>query len=286
MISNYAYQKELMQARIDIKTCETMLENIIVEGTSCSPFESEIIVNKAKEVFCIGEYSETRTLKPGQMMWLAVSADEGPGKEISKCKMKRVVLTFIDLKEDEEVYRQYGLGAKRQAQILRMTIEAMEQGAYLTQEDLSRILGSDVKTVRNDIKKLKSEGITVPTRGQQKDIGPGITHREKAVKLFLEGKEPLEIGRAIKHTLRSVERYVDTFCRVVFCHEKMKNNLQTALVVGVSTSLVNKYLDLYDNYSKNDEYKERLESIKLRGKAYWDNIDFKKNASPSKRRGQ
>lgn len=286
MISNYAYQKELMQARIDIKTCETMLENLIKEGTSCSPFESEIIVDKAKEVFCIGEYSETRTLKPGQMMWLAVSADEGPGKEITKCKMNRVVLTYVDLKEDEELYRLYGLGAKRQAQILRMTTEAMEQGAYLTQEDLSRILGSDVKTVRNDIRKLKSEGITVPTRGQQKDIGPGITHREKAVKLFLEGKEPLEIGRAIKHTLRSVERYVDTFCRVVFCHEKMKNNLQTALVVGVSTSLVNKYLDLYEHYSKNDDHKEHLEAIKQRGKAYWDNIDFKKKASPSKRRGK
>jgi hypothetical protein len=286
MISNYANQKELMQARIDIKTCETMLENIIINGTSCSPFESEIIVDKAKEVFCIGEYAETRTMNPGQIIWLAVTASEGPGKEIAKCKMKRVTLTFMDIKEDEEVYREYGLGARRQAQILRMTTEAMEQGAYLTQEDLSRILGSDVKTIRNDIKKLKLVGTIVPTRGQQKDIGPGITHREKAVKLFLEGKEPLEIGRAIKHTLRAVERYVDTFCRVVFCHEKMKNNLQTAMIVGVSTSLVEKYLDINDEYSKKDEYKERLESIKLRGKAYWDNIDFKKNASPSTRRGK
>lgn len=286
MVSNYANQKELMQARIDIKTCETMLGNIIINGTSCSPFESEIIVNKAKEVFCIGEYTETRTLNPGQIIWLAVKACEGPGKEIAKCKMERVILTFIDIKEDEEIYREYGLSAKRQAQILRMTTEAMEQGAYLTQEDLSKILGSDVKTIRNDIKKLKEDGTIVPTRGQQKDIGPGVTHREKAVKLFLEGKEPLEIGRAIKHTLRSVERYVDTFCRVVFCHEKMKDKLQTALVVGVSTSLVNKYLDINDEYSQKSEYTERLESIKLRGKAYWDNIDFKKNASQSKRRGQ
>ena len=284
MVTNYAYQKELMQARIDVKTCENMLETIINNGTSCSPFESEIIVDRAKEVFCIGEYRETTTLKPGQIVWLAVAASEGPGKEIAKCAMKRVVLTYVDMKEDEAVYRNYGLGAKRQVQILRMTTEAMEQGAYLTQEDLSRILGSDVKTVRNDIKKLKSEGVTVPTRGQQKDIGPGITHREKAVKLFLEGKEPLEIARAIKHTLRSIERYVDTFCRVIFCHEKMKNNLQTALVVGASTSLVEKYLDIYAEYSKKDDYKERLESIKQRGKAYWDTIDFKKNSSPNRRR--
>jgi Fic family protein len=84
------------------------------------------------------------------------AADEGLGKEISKRAMKRVILTNIDSKEDEEVHLQYGLGAKRQAQILRVTIEAMEQGAYLTQEDLSRIPGSDMKTVRNDIKKLKA----------------------------------------------------------------------------------------------------------------------------------
>ena len=66
-----------------------------------------------------------------------------------------------------------------------------DQGAYLTQEDLSKILGSDVRTIRRDIYELKKQDIIVPTRGQQKDIGPTITHREKAVKLFLEGKEPL-----------------------------------------------------------------------------------------------
>jgi hypothetical protein len=102
MISNYAHQKELMQARIDIKTCETMLENIIVKSTGCSPFECEIIVNKAKEVFCNDEYSETRTLNPGQVGLAA--ADECPGKEISKHAMKRVVLTNINSKKDKEVW--------------------------------------------------------------------------------------------------------------------------------------------------------------------------------------
>jgi hypothetical protein len=134
MISNYARQKESMQARIDIKTRETMLENIIVKGTDCSPFESEIIVNKAKEVFCNDKYSETRTLNPGQVGLAAV--DKCPGKEISKHAMKHVVLTNIISKKDKEVWLQHGLGAKLQVQILRMTIEAMEQGA-LTREDLS-----------------------------------------------------------------------------------------------------------------------------------------------------
>jgi hypothetical protein len=32
MLSNYAHQKELMQARIDLKTHETLLENIIYKN--------------------------------------------------------------------------------------------------------------------------------------------------------------------------------------------------------------------------------------------------------------
>jgi hypothetical protein len=105
-----------------------------------------------------------------------------------------------------------------------------------------------------------------------------------AVKLFLEGKEPVEIGREIKHSLHAVERYIDTFARVVFCQNKVKNTLQTALVVGISVSLVNEYLSLKDEYIKKPEYQETLSHIEEKGKAYWDNIDFKKNASQQRRR--
>lgn len=294
MISNYQHQKELMQARFDIKTCETMLANIIKDGTSCSPFESYVIVDKAKEVFCIGEHFEGRVLEAGQIVWHAVSFSEPPGKPLKKSQMKRIILTYIDQKADMEVYREYGLGARREVQILRMTTEAMEQGALLTQEDLAHILGSDVKTIRSDIRRIREEGVIVPTRGQQKDIGPGITHREKAhrekaIRLFLEGKEPLEIGRSIKHSLKSVERYIETFCRVVYCHKHLgemlpSSILQTAFIVGVSTSLVNRYLDLKREYSTKDEYKGCLGLIESRGKVYFDASDLKKNALQRERR--
>lgn len=285
MIQNYNHQKELMQARLDIKTCETMFINIINQGTSCSPFESQIIARKAKEVYCIGEYSEGRILQPGQMVWLAVSANEPAGKAMEDCQMKRIIITYID-SGDEKVHKLYGLSAKRKVQILRLTTEAKDQETYLTQEDLSKILGSDVRTIRRDIYELKKQNIIVPTRGQQKDIGPTITHREKAVKLFLEGKEPLEIANAIKHTLHAVERYVDTFARVVFCQRQVHNTLQTALVIGISVSQVNTYLSIKEEYIKKQEYEERLEEIETKGKVYWDNIDFKKKSLQQERRGK
>jgi len=46
-------------------------------------------------------------------------------------------------KEDAEVRRQYGPSAKRQQQILRISVEAQDQQALLSQEDLAEILGCE-----------------------------------------------------------------------------------------------------------------------------------------------
>lgn len=284
MIQTYAHQKELHESRLDLKTIESMFTNMITEGTNCSPFESEIIVEKAKEAFAIGDHAEGNILQPGQMIWTALDISEPPGKPLKECKLRRVILTHINPKEDTEVRRRYNRSAKRQQQINRMAVEAQDQGALLTQEDLAEILDTDVRTIRRDIHHLRDQGISVPTRGQQKDIGPGVTHRVQAITLFLQEKEPVEIARTIKHSLTAVERYIDTFCRVVYCQRRFRNNLQTALVVGASVHTVNTYLGLHTDACENPVYRERITEIENRGRIYYKNIDFKKKHGQSKRR--
>lgn len=284
MIQTYASQKELQEARMDIKCCEQLFANLITAGTNCSPFESEIIVEKAKEIFAIGDHAEGNVLQPGQMVWLAVDAQEPPGKALKECKLKRIIITHINQKEDSEVRRHYGPVAKRRQQILRMCSEAQEQKALLTQEDLAQILDTDVRTIRRDIHASRLEGIVVPTRGQQKDIGPGVTHRVKAVELFLQGKEPVDIARHIKHSLTSVERYVDTFCRVVYCQRQFRNNLKTAMVIGISLSTVNTYLGLHQRACEDPRYRENIAQIEERGRLYWESLDFKKRSGLIARR--
>ena len=284
MIQTYAQQKQLHEARLDIKTLECLFTNLITDGTNCSPFESEIIVDKAKEVFAIGEHAEGNILQPGQMIWTAIDYNEPAGKPLKHCKLRRITISHIDAKEDTEVRRQYGPSAKRQQQILRMSTEAKDQQALLTQEDLAEILGTDVRTIRRDIQALRKQDICVPTRGQQKDIGPGVTHRVKAVLLFLQDKEPLEIARSIKHSLTAVERYIDTFCRVVYCQRKFRNNLKTALVVGVSMATVNTYLDLHSQACETRDYRQRISEIEQRGRIYYKALDFKKKPGPIERR--
>ena len=95
MIQTYAHQRELHEARLDIKSCEQLFANLITAGTNCSPFESEIIVDKAKEIFAIGEHAEGNILQPGQMIWKAIDLNEAAGKPLKECKLKRIILTHL-----------------------------------------------------------------------------------------------------------------------------------------------------------------------------------------------
>jgi len=57
----------------------------------------------------------------------------------------------------------------------------------LTQEDITaKLLNCSVRTVRRDIKALAKRGVIAPTREQQKDSGPGASHKVEAVRFFME----------------------------------------------------------------------------------------------------
>ena len=195
------------------------------------------------------------------------------------------MLTHISRAEDLEVRACYGHAAKRRQQILRMAVEAQEQGALLSQEDLSLLLDCDVRTIRSDIQQLqKQESVLVPTRGTVRDIGPGITHKRKTVEMWLSGKEALEVARRLKHSLRAAERYIQTFCRVVYAQRQLRDGLQVALVVGISVAAVNNYLELHQELVKqNGFYRQRLEEVLSIGEAHWQAVDVKKSPSPSRR---
>jgi len=274
-------KKDHMYKRLELKSAEGMFSTEIVSGTNCSRFESAIIVKKAKEAFRIGEFSEGRVLQDGQIVFYAVSANAPPGVSIEKCPKLRVVLRHLDRKEDLETLKRHGAAAKRRQQIMRMAVEAYEQGALLTQEDLALLLDSNVRTIRSDMRKLREEEqVVVPTRGTVRDIGPGVTHKHKAVQLWLSGKEALEVALQLSHSLTAVERYIQTFCRVVYAQQKMRNMLKTAMVVGISVASANDYFALHTELVKVDPfYQQRLEEVLELGEAHWEAVDGKKNLS-------
>lgn len=287
MIKTTQLRQSEAHSRMAVRDAASVFQRVIEHGTNCSAFESQVVSQKALEVFGLGEYNTDASLVPGQIVWQAIVSTEPPGKPLSACVFKRVHLTLHSFKADDEVRQEHGPSAMRGQQILRMCAEAQDQGTLLTQEDLARLLHCDVCTVRRDITQLQqAHDILVPTRGNKLDIGPGITHRERVVEQFIRGKDPLTIARDMNHALRSVERYIQTFCRVLHCQQQLRNSLRTAMVVGVSVPLVTRYLDLSFRLYKTPEYKQRLSEIEELGSRFWECCDEKKTHGPSNGRSK
>ena len=164
----------------------------------------------------------------------------------------------------------------RQRRLTRLTEEAKEQGGYLSQEDLSELLMSDVRTIRRDIKALKALGIITPTRGQQQDIGPGISHRAIAIRLWLEGKEPIEVAQYIKHSIEAVENYLQKFKRVSYLREKGFDKYEIAMTAGISVYATTTYLEIYSEFQGHSLFEQRLDEINIIGAQYYRAQDEKK----------
>lgn len=91
------------------------------------------------------------------MVWKAIDATEPPGKPLGKSKFKPIVLTVHEFEDDRPIKAIGGMSAKRQQQILRLTVEAEDQDTLLTIEDLATMLDCNEKTIRTDIKKRESK---------------------------------------------------------------------------------------------------------------------------------
>ena len=192
---------------------------------------------------------------------------------LEQCKKVGVTLTLLDAEDERNLQCVVGerrMEEIRRRRICRMCEEAREQGGFLTQEDLAKFLMCSVRTIRRGIDDLKKDGIVVPTRGQQQDIGPTVSHRALAVAHWLEGKEPVEIARAIKHSVRSVERYIESFKRVAWLSlNKGFSVFEAALAVGVSISLAQLCRDLCGEYKDTPFLGQRMAEIEWVGSAFY-----------------
>lgn len=146
--------------------------------------------------------------------------------------------------------------------MLRIATESWEQGIFLTCEDFAyNILHCGLRTVARDIKYFKDQNIFVPTRGQQMDIGPGLSHKVVAVERMIKRQSEVDIARMIYHSLAAVERYSITFARVVLLTQKNITPDDIAFVIQISKRLVDEYQSLYDKYKDQPQYRDRLQEI-------------------------
>lgn len=261
--------------RLREKTQDRQLVNRVVEGTGASPWEAEVFVEVARNVYFSAP--EDRTLCSGQQLCSCVAIGEPAGKPIDKCRMQTVVLT-LHADEDLAIQGKDGQAGLRRHLILRLTEEAREQGGLLSQEDLARLLFTNVRTIRRDIQGFRKVEIVVATRGTIQDIGPGVTHRGIAIKHWLGGSEPVEVARKIHHSLTATERYIQHFSRVVYLRQRKFNSLQIAMTLGISSASTQTYLEIYQTHLPRSEFRARFEEIELIGQSHDEAEDFKKGA--------
>lgn len=249
---------------------EELLYNRLVEGFNLPPIAAGAVVELSKDVLLDDSKTPGNI---GQIKYIAISDTEGPGKKIVDSAHKEVILT-LDAPEDRETYHEHDLQVLRRQVILRITNEAKDQGALLTVKDLVRLLKIGYSTVKRCIKALRSDGFSVPIRGSVKDIGP-VSHKAKIVELYIKGYTETDIKRNTEHSLRSIERYIVDFSKVLVLRERGEGFDTIRQIVGLSERVTKDYLSLIEAYNR-PEYEKRLNEIAETVKTYTPPATFKK----------
>lgn len=269
--------RESQEHRLKIKTLSQQIINLAVAGAGMSPWEAHAFVKATEDVYfsdpALSQASD------GQLKYSCIAINEPAGKKVEDCRMVTVLLTLFAPEDKQQLAfdsKQASIVIRRR-RLMRITEQAREQEGLLSQEDLAQILMCDVRTIRRDIKDLRDKGIIVATRGQVRDIGPGLTHRGIAVRGWLEGKEPVQIARDINHSLTAVENYLEKFKRISYLRRKGFNDCQIAMTIGVSTAAVKTFTELYNQLHNKPFFKQRIAEIELIGSQYYVAQDEKKD---------
>lgn len=243
--------------RLEAKSAEEAIINQISRDFNLAPFMARTYFQQMQAYF---EHYLDRQADIGQMTFLAVSVDSPPGQPVAACQQVTISLT-LDCPDDLVALGQ-GLAELRRQKIQRLTQEAQEQGALLTQEDLARLLGSSRSTIKRDIAQLRASGIDVPTRGQVKDIGRGVSHKSQIVGDWLAGYTFSQIQKRRWHALSSIERYCRDFQRVIHLPYHGLSVTDIRHSTGLSERLIGEYLALAEatGSDNNDRLRQLLTS--------------------------
>ena len=208
----------------------------------------------------ISPSTETSPPAPGELCYLATDENEPPGKPIAACK-KVTVRLELATREDRELLGTKGLAFMRRNRLARLARQARVQGGLLTVEDLAYLTCSSPATVKRDLAACRAEEIAVPTRGQIKDIGPGLTHKAKIIQLYLWGLQFTDIESRTQHSEGSIRRYLADFRQVAALHIRGATVPEIRAATGRSASLIVEYIGIYERARQEFPSAPRLSDL-------------------------
>lgn len=239
--------------RLQQKTPEQRFLQVLEREFHCAPRVAQAILEEAQASLL----GNPGPLRPGQVRVILTRYDSGPGRPLRDTPMTEVVWTVDAGLEDREVLQKYGPSALRRVRIQRLLDEALAQGAVASQEDLAQALHVSVRTIKRDFVALQTEGIYLPSRGYLHGIGRGQTHKAQIIRRWLLGATYDQIAQQTQHSLHAIQRYIQTFVRVVAFHQQGFSETQIAFLLGVGMPLVREYLAVYQQ-NATPECRQRL----------------------------
>jgi len=246
-------RKEVI-SRLGLKTPQEHFLRVLREDFKEAPRVAEAILAEATEAL----HGTESSLKNGQIKFTLARRKARVGQPLTETDTVEIIWTLYAGKDDIKILKEQGPVALRQAKIIRLLTEALEQNAVATQEDLAYVLHSSIATIKRDFKVLQAQNISLPSRGYIKGVGRGQTHKTQIVSRWLKGQTYDQISQAVHHTHASIKRYINTFSRVVWLHRQKKYlPHKIAMVIQISEKLVQEYLELYEDFN-TDAYQERL----------------------------
>jgi len=199
----------------------------------------------------------------GQLVYMAIPIEERPKKyqSIAQTRLKPVVLSYVTDSDIAHIAHGFDSKSLRKKRLFRWVHEAFDQGALLTQLDLSMLLGVCDAVVSQYVNEIQKEGKLLPTRGNIHDMSGAITHKREIITLYLEGYFTPEIALKTNHSNESVDRYIRDYLRVQLLWEHGITTLeQISQLARLSKKVVQQYIDLLpdkvrNKISKNKENK-------------------------------
>lgn len=232
--------------RLEAKSLEGELREILTAGLACSPFEAEAVLDAVKQVYAPFWSAGGAPGRPGEISLVAVAADEPAGKPIAACEKRTIALRVHRGAEDDRLLEESGPRGFRRARLPGLCQQALSQGALLTREDLAfRVFFVGLRTISRDLAWLRAhDDRPLPLRSTVQDIGPVLSHRVEVVRLALEGKTTSEICRSLRHSPEAVANYLGTFVRCAQLEQEGLDAGQIAFLLRRGRGLIERYLEL------------------------------------------
>jgi Protein of unknown function (DUF1670) len=187
-------------------------------------------------------------VKVGQVLWLAVAADDLPSRH-KRIEDTNLVPVLLDLVTPQDITDTAATGKRldiRRAKIVRLFRQAHAQGGILSEADVALLLHvADSRVSEAVVAHERASGETVPRRGTIHDMGRSVTHKGIiCYKRLVEKKPTSQVAEETFHTADAVEYYVQCLRRIQLCYDNGMSLEEIALATGHSLSLVREHLDL------------------------------------------